>query len=38
MTDVLNTNSPNFLGGKNVINLVTIGAIGFVIFKLYKKA
>ena len=36
MTDFLNIQSPNFLGGTNVMNVVIIGLLGFAAYKLYK--
>lgn len=36
MPDFLNIQSPNFLGGTNVQNVVVIGLLGFAAYKLYK--
>lgn len=33
MGDVLNIKSPNFLGGTNVHNLIMIGMLAYVIYK-----
>lgn len=32
--DFLNVNSPKFLGGQNVVNLLVIGGLAFAAFKL----
>lgn len=34
MKDLLNLNSPKFLGGQNIINFLTIGLLSFAAFKL----
>lgn len=33
MGDLLNIKSPNFLGGNNVHNLVMIGMLAYIIYK-----
>jgi len=35
MFDIKNPNT--FLGGQNVHNLIIIGALGFIIYKMVKK-
>lgn len=35
--DFLNINSPKFLGGSNVHNVIIIAGLGLIAFKLYKK-
>jgi|GEM_PF-2039229 len=35
-TDFLNIQSPNFLGGTNVHNVIIIGLLGFAAWKLHK--
>ena len=37
MSDFLNINSPKFLGGQNVHNVVKIALAAYVVFKLAKK-
>lgn len=37
MTDFLNINSTNFLGGTNVHNVIIIGALAAITWKLYKS-
>jgi hypothetical protein len=34
---VLDINSPNFLFGNNVHNLVQIALLGYIAYKIYKK-
>lgn len=37
MQDLLNINSPKFLGGTNVHNVLIIAGLSVVVWKLYKK-
>lgn len=38
MKDLLDIKNPNtFLGGQNVHNLLILGALGFIIYKMVKK-
>jgi hypothetical protein len=36
MEGILDIQSPQFLGGNNVHNLITIGLLGFLVFKSMK--
>ena len=36
-TDLLNINSPKFLGGTNVHNVIIIATLSVIAWKLYKK-
>jgi hypothetical protein len=35
--DLLNIQSPNFLGGTNVHNVIKLALAGFIVYKLVKK-
>jgi hypothetical protein len=37
MTELFNINSPKFLGGANVHNVIKIALAGFVVYKLAKR-
>lgn len=37
MSELFNINSPKFLGGQNVHNVVKIALAGFIVYKLVKK-
>lgn len=37
MSELFNINSPKFLGGQNVHNVVKIALAAFVVYKLAKK-
>lgn len=37
MSELLNINSPKFLGGQNVHNVIKIALASFVVYKLMKK-
>lgn len=34
--ELLNINSPKFLGGTNVHNVIKLGLLGFIVYKLVK--
>lgn len=37
MNKFFNINSPTFLGGQNVHNVIKIGLAGFIAYKLWKR-
>lgn len=37
MSELFNINSPKFLGGQNVHNVIKIALASFVVYKLVKK-